>query len=198
MLNLKSTSFDSYLEPRWIQHRQEDVLDAMKKGDIEDVRISQKLPVDELVLFGLKEGFLQKGLRLFPDPRKKVEVPIDIILLSQILQRLNDEHSLLLAPYMLNSAELITRLGYNVTHLCEGFNNRAVHPRQAAFHGETLKHILMSTRAPELLTWFNCDWLPIWRENCPGRTRQYILDGMDLEIEVWGAMERKTGIRDQV
>lgn len=180
--NVKLPASESFFEPRWIQHRQKVALDALKQGAIEDVRISQKLPVDELVLFALKEGFLQKGLRQFPDPRKKFEVPIDVILLSQILQRLNDEHSLLLAPYMLNSSELITRLGYNASHLTEGFNDRAVGERQTAFHGETLKHILMSTRAPELLTWFNRDWLPIWRANSPGRTRQYILDGTDIEI----------------
>lgn len=182
MLKPELTTSESFFEPRWIQHRQKDVLDAIKQGVIEDVRISQKLPVDELVLFGLKQGFLQKGLRQFPDPRKKVEVPIDVILLSQILQRLNDEHSLLLAPYMLNSSEVITKLGYNATHLRDGFNDRAVHERQTPFHGETLKHILMSTRAPELLNWFNRIWLPIWREHSPGRTRQYILDGTDLEI----------------
>jgi hypothetical protein len=169
-------------EPRWIAHRQKDVLEDLKRGEIEDVRFSQKLPVDQIVAFGLKEKFLQAGLRSFPDPRKKIEVPIDVILLSQILQRLNDEHSLLLAPYMLNSSELVTRLGYNASHLSEGFNDRAIHPRKAAFHGETLKHLLMSCRAPELLAWFNRDWLPIWRQNAPGRTRQYILDGTDLEI----------------
>jgi hypothetical protein len=40
----------------------------------------------------------------------------------------------------------------------------------------------MSVRSPVLLTWFNQTWLPIWRENAPGRTRQYIVDGTDIEI----------------
>lgn len=171
-----------FSEPRWIRHRQEDVLDRLKQGEIEDVRITQKLPVDQIVAFGLKEQFLQKGLRSFPDPRKEFEVPIDVILLSQVLQRLNNEHSLLLGPYMLNDASLITRLGYNVSHLREGFNDRAIYPRKTAFHGETLRQILRSCRAPSLLNWFNQNGLPLWRENSPGRTRQYILDGTDLEI----------------
>lgn len=179
---MQSSKSRVFSEPRWIQHRQKDVLDQLSQGEVEDVRISQKMPVDKIVAFGLKEQFLQKGLRCFPDPRKQFEVPIDVILLSQILQRLNNEHSLLLAPYMLNSAELITKLGYNVSHLQEGFNDRAIYKRKGAFHGETLKHILMECRAPALLGWFNQDWLPIWRENSPGRTRQYILDGTDLEI----------------
>lgn len=172
----------TFSEPRWISHRQGDVLDRLKQGDIEDVRISQKLPIDQIVAFALNEKFLQKGLRSFPDPRKEFEVPIDLILLSQILQRLNNEHSLLHAPYMLNDAAMITKLGYNVSHLREGFNDRALYPRQSAFHGDTLRHILMSCRAPVLLSWFNQHWLPIWREHSPGRTRQYILDGTDLEV----------------
>jgi hypothetical protein len=172
----------AFSEPRWISHRQEGVIDCLQRGEIEDVRFTQKLPVDQIVAFGLTESFLQKGLRCFPDPRKEFEVPIDVILLSQILQRLNNEHSLLLAPYMLNDASLVTKLGYNVSHLETGFNDRAIHQRETAYHGETLKHILMSCRAPSLLSWFNRDWLPIWRANSPGRTRQYILDGTDLEI----------------
>lgn len=179
---MKRSNGVDFLEPRYLAHRQNVVLDALKRGEIEDLRVSQKWPVDQIVSFALKQGFLRDGLRTFPDPRKRIEVPIDVILLCQILQRLNDEHSLLLAPYMLNSAELLSLLGYNAAHIQSGFNDRALYPRKASFHGETLKHILMSTRAPHLLQWFNRDWLPIWRENAPGRTRQYIVDGTDIEI----------------
>lgn len=179
---MKNQNGIDFLEPNYLVHRQSLVLDALKKGEIEDLRVSQKWPVDEIVGFALDEGFLQKGLRSFPDPRKKIEIPIEVILICQILQRLNDEHSLLLAPYMLNSAELISKLGYNAAHIQHGFNDRATHPRKASFHGETLKHILLSTRAPALLEWFNKDWLPIWQDHAPGRTRQYIVDGTDIEI----------------
>lgn len=169
-------------EAQTIAHRQRETLDALKKGEIESVRVSQKLPVDQIVGFGLKEGFLQEGLGKFPDPRKLWEVPIRVVLLPQILQRLNDEHSLLLAPYMLNSAEIIVKLGYNVRILKEGFNDRNLYPREAPFHGETLKHILLKVKPQHLVEWFNRDWLPIWRKNSPGRTHQYILDGTKIEI----------------
>ena len=179
---MQESNGSDFFEPKYLAHRQDIVLDALKKGEIEDLRVSQKWPVDEIVAFALKEGFLQLGLRSFPDPRKKIEVPIDVILLCQVLQRLNNEHSLLLAPYMLNSAELLAGLGYNAIHIEEGFNDRAIHKREASFHGETLKHILMSSRAPQLLEWFNQSWLPLWRQNSPGRTRQYIVDGTDIHV----------------
>jgi hypothetical protein len=169
-------------EPIYIAHRQKETIDALKKGAITDVRVSQNLPVDKIVSFGLKEGFLKQGLLKFPDPRKNWEVPIEVVLLAQVLQRLNDEHSLLLAPYMLNSAELITELGYNASVLSDGFNDKAIHPRETAFHGETLKHILLSVKEQSLCKWFNQDWLPLWQTNSPGRTKQYVLDGTKIEI----------------
>jgi hypothetical protein len=171
-----------YLGEQYIAHRQKETLDRLEKGEIESIRVSQKLPVDRIVAFGLREGFLQSGLQKFPDPRRGFEVPIDVLLLPQILQRLNDEHSLLMAPYMLNSAELITKLGYNVRCLRDGFNRKNVYPREAPFHGETLKHVLLKVKAEQLVDWFNREWLPIWRENSPGRSGQYILDGTRIEV----------------
>ena len=165
-----------------IFHRQKEVIDSLKKGEISDIRVSQSYAADKIVSFGLKEGFLQEGLKCFPDPRRHVEVPIDALLLPQILQRLHDEHSLLLAPYMLNDADLITRLGYNAAVLENGFNNRAKYPRETPFHGETLKHVLNAISKPShLVDWFNESWLALWRKAAPGRTRQYILDGMKIE-----------------
>lgn len=171
-----------FREAPLLYHRQKEALDLLKRGKISDIRVSHKLPVDQIVGFGLDQDFLQEGLKLFPDPRKYFEVPVDVLLLPQILQRLHDEHSLLLAPYMLNDADLVTRLGYNALVLEEGFNKRAKHPRETAFHGETLKHVLNAASSTSLIDWFNEKWLPLWRKAAPGRTRQYILDGMKIEI----------------
>jgi hypothetical protein len=178
---LASTQVD-LSEPVVIQYKQKETVQALNRGEIKTIRISQRMPVDKIVAFGLGEGFLKNGLRSFPDPRKKWEVPIDALLLPQILQRLNDEHSMLLAPYMLNSAELMTGLGYNVEVLSNGFNDRAIYPRETAFHGDTLKHILLACRGATLINWYNSAWLSIWRGNSPGRTKQYILDGTKIEV----------------
>jgi hypothetical protein len=170
-------------ESLYIPHRQKETLDALDSGDVIDVCASQRLAIDEIVSFGLKKGFLKQGLRLFPDPRKNWEVPIEVLLLPQILQRLNNEHSLLLAPYMLNSAELMTELGYNAQVLDEGFNQRNTHARKAPFNGETLKHLLLSADSEELIQWFNTGLLPLWREQAgKARTHRYILDGTKIEV----------------
>lgn len=66
--------------------------------------------------------------------------------------------------------------------LTDGFNDKAIHPRKTAFHGETLKHILLSCQPEELVNWFNRDWLTHWRAHSPGRTRQYVMDGMKIHV----------------
>jgi hypothetical protein len=167
---------------QYLFHRQDEVMNAFREGEIEDIQVSQKMPVDQLISFGLREGFLKPGLQSFPDPRQTFEVPIDVVLVSQILQRLNDEHSLISAPYALNSAELVSELGYNIEILEQGFNNRATFPRETIFHGEVLKHILLASKPESLINWYNRDWLNILRENSPGRTRQYILDGTKIYV----------------
>ena len=165
-----------------ILYLQKETLDCLSKGEIEAVMADQVLPIDSIISFGLDQGILQEGLCSFPDPRKKHSVPIEVLLLPQVMQRLNDEHSLLSAPFMLNSAELMAKLGYNFRTLQEGFNEQNTSPRTAPFHGETLKHILMDTKPDSILNWFNGTWCGILRQRAPGRTRQHILDGMKIEV----------------
>jgi Transposase DDE domain len=165
-----------------IAHKQEETITALKSGEIADLRISNELPIDDIVKYGLKEKFLKDGLKSFPDPRKSYDIPIEVLLLPQVIQRLDDEHSLLLAPYMLNSASLLSELGYSARVLEEGFNKKNKYPRTAPFNGETLKHVLLSVKADQLIDWFNTDWNQLMKSNAPGRTKQYIIDGTELLI----------------
>lgn len=165
-----------------ISHKQKETIANLKAGEIDDLRVSNQLPIDDIVKFGLKEGFLKEGLKSFLDPRKTFDIPIEVLLLPQVLQRLDDEHSLLLAPYMLNSAELMTELGFSARVLEEGFNTKNKYERTAPFHGESLKHVLLSTKADKLLNWFNGDWNQLMKLNAPGRTRQYIIDGTEIIV----------------
>jgi len=163
-------------------HKQEETIAALKAGEIDDLRVSNQLPIDDIVKYGLKEKFLREGLKSFPDPRKNYDIPIEVLLLPQVIQRLDDEHSLLLAPHMLNSAELLTELGFSARVLEEGFNSKNKYPRETPFHGETLKHVLLSVKAEKLIDWFNTEWGQLMKTNAPGRTRQYIIDGTELLI----------------
>ncbi len=169
------------IEPQILKYDQDYVLHRLQEGAM-DLCISDRMPVDEIIRFGLEGGWLQKGLSTFPDPRKSFEVPLDILLLPQIIQRLNDEHSLLTAPYMLNSADLLVRLGYSANILGNGFNNKNKSPREAPFHGETLKHVLLSMRPIQIIDWFNNEWNPIYKKEAPGRSHIYIVDGMKIHV----------------
>ena len=165
-----------------IKHHHKAVMASLKKGDINNIRVSCKKPVDYIVNYGLNEGIIQEGLKSFPDPRKNFDVPIEALLLPQIIQRLDDEHSLVSAPYMLNSAELMAKLGYSAEVLHDGFNNKNKYPRETPFHGETLKHVLLSVRQNDILNWFNKKWSTLLEKHSPGKTRQYIIDGMKIHV----------------
>ena len=165
-----------------LKHDHEATMKSLKNGDLKDAGISCKKPIDHIVNYGLNEGLLQEGLKAFPDPRKKFEVPIEVLLLPQIIQRLDNEHSLVSAPYMLNSAELITKLGYSAEVLENGFNEKNIYPRETAFHGETLKHVLLATKPEDILGWFNHTWSSLLQKYSPGKTGIYIMDGMKIHI----------------
>ncbi len=172
----------------YLKHRQKEVLEAYDRGDITDVTSGDGGPIEELVSHFLRNGFLKSALRLFPDPRKNYEVPMECLLLAPILQRLNDKHSLLLAPYLLNSGSLITELGYNPQILQEGFNQRNKYERKTAFHGETLKHVLNAVDSEGMMSWWNEGLFASWQEQAKlsvgeeGVTRKFILDGMKIEV----------------
>jgi hypothetical protein len=167
---------------QFVKYNKEATLIKLKEGDIEDLRVSAKLPIDEIVRFGLDQDILQGLLQRFPDKRKCPEVPIEVLLLPQIIQRLNDEHSLVSAPYMLNSADLLVRLGYNAKIMEEGFNNRNIYPRETVFDGTTLKHQLLSIKASEVIQWFNTTVNLKMKEKSTGRSHCYIIDGTKLSI----------------
>ncbi len=68
-----------------IKNDKKKTIESLKKGITESVRISQKMPVDSIAKYALDAGFLQDVLKSFPDPRKRYEVPIEFLLLAQII-----------------------------------------------------------------------------------------------------------------
>lgn len=165
-----------------IEHKQEETIEALKIGEIEDIRVAQQMPIDDIVEYGLDNKFLQEGLKSFPDPRASYDIPIEVMLLPQVVQRLDDEHSLVTAPYMLNSAPLLAKLGFSAKVLETGFNNKNTKPRKTVFDGSSLKHLLLQMKPDAILEWFNTSWNHILKENAPGRTHQYIIDGTKILI----------------
>ena len=64
-----------------ISRKQKETIANLKAGEIDNLRVSNQLPIDDIVKFGLKEGFLKEGLKSFPDPRKSFDIPIEVLLL---------------------------------------------------------------------------------------------------------------------
>ena len=107
-----------------ISHKQKETFANLKAGEIDDLRVSNQLPIDDIVKSGFERRFVKRRIEKFSRPKKSFDIPIEVLLLPQVLQRLDDEHSLLLAPYILNSADLMTELGYSEKVIEEGFNTK--------------------------------------------------------------------------
>ena len=76
----------------------------------------------------------------------------------------------------------MAKLGYNARVIEEGFNNKNRHQREAPFHGESLKHLLMSVKGDDLESWYNTKVNGFLKKSIAGRTRTYIIDGTHLKI----------------
>lgn len=175
---MKPSPLDLYL----IRRDQNFVLKKMESGDVDDIVVNSMTAIDELISFGLGQGFLKDILKSFPDPRKSFDIPMEVLILPQIMQRINNEHSLSSSPYMLSSTQLLDLLGYNAVLAKNGFNNKNIYERETCFNGETLKHVLLSSKADEIVSWFNKEARRIFSKSVAGRTRVYIIDGTKLEL----------------
>ena len=96
-----------------------ETLKSLKSGEVDEVRVSAETAIDEIIKYGLDTNLLKKIFSSFPDPRKMIEVPIDVLLLPQVIQNLSNETGIGLAPQMINNSDLLSRLGYAVGGLLE-------------------------------------------------------------------------------
>ena len=158
-------------------------IDALTTGDIQEVAISSKMPVDCVVNHALDTGIVRDILGSFPVSRKEGKsVPVEAMLLATVIQSLNNGNSLITAPHMLNDSSVMAKLGYNYRVLEEGFNDRNKHGRESPCHGDTLRHLLLSTGTADMIAWFNNSAGPRFKRESAGRTRHYIIDGVKLHV----------------
>ena len=165
-----------------LEQNQEKTLDLLRQGDITDVSVSCKKPVDCVVDYLLEEEIISKISATFPDPRKTSSVPLDVMLLGAIIQNLNNDNSLISMPYLLNDSSVMTKLGHNFKVVEKGFNNQNKNSRKVPYHGDTLRHLLLNSKVGEMIDWFNKKGGDIFKKASRGRTRQYIMDGTKIRV----------------
>ena len=153
--NLTQLEIDEEVKYQFIKRDDESTMEEFSAGSFTDIQMSIESPVEEIINYGFEKHILNEILLSFPDPRKSFDVPINVVLLPQILQRLNNEAGQVSAPYLLNDAKLMAQLGYNSKKLEKGFNDEAQSPRKTRFHGEVLNHILNSVTPDKLINWYS-------------------------------------------
>ena len=157
-------------------------IDALSKGEIEEVAISCKMPVDCVVNYALHSGIVRDVLGSFPDPRKTHSVPLQAMLLAKVMQSLDNNNSLISAPYMLNDSLVMAKLGYNYQVIEKGFNGQNKHEREAPCHGDTLRQLLLGTKPEDMIEWFCRQAGLSFARGAVGRTRIYVIDGVKLHV----------------
>ena len=155
---------------------------SLIKGDIREIAISSKMPVDCVVNHALDTGIVGDVLGSFPDSRKSHSVPVEAMLLAKVMQSLSNHNSLISAPYMLNDASVMAKLGYNYEVLEKGFNDRNRHDREAPCHGDTLRQLLLGTPVGDMLRWFNRQAGDCFVRNTRGKTGIFVVDGVKLHV----------------
>ena len=140
MEKLDSNKFDVYEEFLFLKRDDKGTIKKLKEGQFDDIQFSSETPVDDILHYGFDNDLLNRLLMTFPDPRKNFDVPINVVLLPQIIQRLNNETGQFSAPFLINDVSLVAKLGFNAKCLEEGFNKKNKKPRETIFHGEVLKH----------------------------------------------------------
>ena len=119
------------------------VVELLQDGEVDYIEtVSNIAPADDILLFSIESGMLEEISNLFPDKRSNSkEIPISVLIAASMVSRLNMVHSIEKTPYLLQDANVISRLGYNFLEIKDGISNKGYKENQI-FVGSTIRKIL--------------------------------------------------------
>jgi len=126
-----------------IKRDDQKVVELLQNGEVDYIEtVSNIAPADDILLFSIESGILGEISNLFPDKRSDTkEVPIAVLIAASIISRLNMVHSIEKTPYLLQDANVISRLGYNFLEIKNGISNKG-YKENKLFVGSTIRKIL--------------------------------------------------------
>lgn len=149
-----------------IREDPQEVLRALRSGELTVLEEATDELADEFVSFALDEGLLQKMAAGFPDPRPRPEVGPEIVLAASVAGCFAGLFALYHSGYALRSPRLLAQLGLNVRALepGEGLSRKGTR-EEAPFSGDVLRKLLAlvekkekasgQERGTSWLEWFN-------------------------------------------
>lgn len=162
-----SDETESGPEVRFFREDRARVEAALRRGEIDFADGSRWPAIDQFFAFLFASQFFAVCAQAFPDPRKKrLEVPLVILLSAYFVLRLHDQTAFSKLPYVLAAASNLFRVRFNLaifsgedTPLAEngGFNRRNKKPRRSIFDQDTARKFFRRVDPESLKAWFNAE-----------------------------------------
>src|SRR6266853_5666653 len=95
----------------------EAVRQAIELGEIAHMETASEELTDALLLFAIESALLQTWAEAFPDPRRKPEIGMEVILPAHLAARFAGLYSMRKAGYVLRSARVLGALGQGFQHV---------------------------------------------------------------------------------
>lgn len=191
----------------YLTHRPDEVLDALRKGEIVALETATEELTDFFLLYALENGLLDRLADTFPDPRQQQpEIPMRLLLAAGMAGHFAGLYALSQSPYALHSPRLLTELGVQVQVMQpgEGLSRKGTQ-HQVAFHADVLRKMLDTLDFKEqqagqfpgesLIAWYNQYVGRLFCEVVDAEPMLHILDCTDLTVPVLNNRYEGSGIR---
>lgn len=190
----------------FLSHRPEEVLDALRQGNIVAVDTAIEQLPDLFLLYAVESGLLGNLAGSFPDPRyKQPEISMQTLLAAGIAGHFTGLYALSQSPYALHSPRLLTALGVQVAvnQPGKGLSRKGTkHP--APFHGDVVRKLLATIAKKDrsdkclpgqtLLDWYNAHVGTLFCQAVEATPTLPILDCTDLLVAVHNDRYEGAGI----
>lgn len=191
---------------RYLTHRPDEVLDALRCGEILALESATEEMPDFFLLYALQSGLLDRLATTFPDPRQQQpEIPMRLLLAAGMAGHFAGLYALSQSPYALHSPRLLAELGVQVQVLPpgEGLSRKGTqHP--VAFHADVLRKMLDTLAWKEgqadqssgesLLAWYNQYVGEAFCQAIDAEPMLHILDCTDLTVPLQNDRYQGSGV----
>jgi hypothetical protein len=140
------------------------VLEYLKQGMVDYFDFSSWPFQDHFFAFLLSTHFFSECANTYPNPRKKQEVPLWILLVCEILLKLHTTSSHSRLPGILKSGPILSRIKFNLqVNPNGGFNNKNKKKRDVVLHHDSVRKFFKATEPDKLRRWYNNDFIRFLR-----------------------------------
>jgi hypothetical protein len=190
----------------YLSHRPDEVLDALRRGEIVALETATEELTDFFVLYALQSGLLDRLAETFPDPRQQQpEIPMRVLLAAGMAGHFAGLYALSQSPYALHSPRLLAQLGVQVEVMQpgEGLSRKGT-KQEVAFHADVLRRMLDTlafkeeqagqSPAQSLIAWYNQHVGRLFCEVAGAEPMLHILDCTDLIVPVFNNRYQGSGL----